>query len=94
MYNQTLRAFTSTSPILINSQRGKPTFLTKSVTPKAKVLVLDTTENKNAQITKVFIPDPDIYSVPIISHQLSKSQQSGTNQVDKQTLTRNHIASR
>ncbi|NMG06776.1 hypothetical protein [Brasilonema sp. UFV-L1] len=55
MYNQMLRAFTKTSLMLIGSQRAKLAVLSKDVTPKTKVIVLNTTENKNTQSTKVFI---------------------------------------
>ncbi|NJM70318.1 MAG: hypothetical protein HC862_08850 [Scytonema sp. RU_4_4] len=66
MYNQMLRAFTRTSPMLIDSQLAKVTKVTKSVTPQTKVIVLDTTENKSAQIVKMFIPHLNISGVPFL----------------------------
>ncbi|KAB8317722.1 hypothetical protein SD81_020915 [Tolypothrix campylonemoides VB511288] len=76
MYNQTFRAFTRISPVFIDFERAEIACLSKvskGVTPKAKVIVLDTTENKNAQITKVFNPHLNISRVPI-SHQQSEMQ--------------------
>jgi hypothetical protein len=61
------------SPVLIDFQLAEIAFLSKGVTPKVKVIVLDTTENKNAQITKVFKPHLNISRVPI-SHQQSEMQ--------------------
>jgi hypothetical protein len=77
MYNQTFRAFTSISPVFIDSELAEIAFLSKGVTPKAKVIVLDTTENKSAQITRVFNPHLNISRVPI-SHQQLESLQLGT----------------
>ncbi|MGH2414232.1 MAG: hypothetical protein ACRDEA_11215 [Microcystaceae cyanobacterium] len=68
--------------MLIDSQLLKVAFLTRGVTPKAKVIVFNTTENKDAQIAKVFIPHLNMSGVPI-SHQQSKTHQSGTTQLNK-----------
>ncbi|MBW4636003.1 MAG: DUF4347 domain-containing protein [Iphinoe sp. HA4291-MV1] len=92
MYNQMFGAFTSISPMLIDSQLAKLAFVTKSVIPKAKVIVLETTENKNAQIIKVFSSHLNISSVPI-SHQQSEIQQLGTTHLSKPTLKKNHSTS-
>jgi hypothetical protein len=78
MYNPTPRAFISTSPNLIDSRLAKLAFLTKSVTPKDKVIVLDTTESKDAPITKVFNPPSNISTVSIVVHQQLETLQSGT----------------
>ncbi|WP_169157498.1 hypothetical protein [Brasilonema bromeliae] len=78
-----LRAFTLDSPILTESQLVRVPLLIQGMTPKAKVIVLNSTENKNAQIAKVFIPHIYISGVPI-SHQQPETQESGTVQLNKQ----------
>ncbi|KAB8332986.1 hypothetical protein SD80_014010 [Scytonema tolypothrichoides VB-61278] len=83
MYSQMLRAFTLYSPILTESPLVKVPLLIKGVTPKAKVIVLNTTQNKKAKIAKVFIPHIYISGVPI-SHQQLETQESGTVQLNKQ----------
>lgn len=76
MYNQMVWASTSISPVLIDSQLAEIAFLKKRVTPKAKVIVLETTENKNAPITKVFNSHLNIFRIST-THQQWESLQLG-----------------
>ena len=78
-----LQAFTRNTPMLSESQLVKVPLLIKGMTPKAKVTVLNTTQNKSAKIAKVFILHLNISGVPISRQQL-KTQQSGTAQFNKQ----------
>ncbi|MBW4626828.1 MAG: hypothetical protein KME49_15335 [Brasilonema octagenarum HA4186-MV1] len=83
MYSQMLQAFTKNTPMLSESQLVKVPLLIKGMTPKAEMIVLNTTHNKNRQVAKVFIPHFNLSGVSI-SHQQLTTQQSGTAKFNKQ----------
>ena len=64
-----LQAFTRNIPMLSESQLVKVPLLIKGMTPKAEMIVLNTTHNKNAQVAKVFIPHLNISGIPICQQQ-------------------------